>query len=60
MTVDVFAPDGSKSITVRNVVAVLSFDSGHYGVTLYSGAAYAFPPGYSLRIYNEKEKVENG
>ena len=35
MTVDVLATDGSKSITVRNVVAVLSFDFGHYGVTLF-------------------------
>lgn len=60
MTVDVLAPDGIKTITVRNVVAVLSFYSGHYGVSLYSGASYAFPPGYSLKIYNEKEKVENG
>lgn len=60
MTVDVLASDGSKSITVRNVVVVLSFDSGHYGVMLFSGAAYTFPPGYSLRIYNEKEKVKNG
>lgn len=60
MIVDVLALDGSKSFTVRNVVAVISFDSGHYGVILYSGSAYSFPPAFSLRIYNEKEKVKNG
>ena len=60
MTVDVFPPSGPKALTVRNVCAVLSYATGHFGVTLFSGAAYAFPPGYSLRIYNEKEKVKNG
>ena len=57
MTVDVFSPDGMKSITVRDVAVVLSFETGHFGVSLRSGSSYAFPPGYSLRIYNEKEKV---
>lgn len=60
MTVDIIAPVGVKALTVRNVCAVLSYETGYFGVTLFSGAAYAFPPGYSLRIYNEKEKVENG
>lgn len=57
MTVDVFSPDGKKSITVRDVAVVVSFETGHFGVSLRSGSSYAFPPGYSLRIYNEKEKV---
>lgn len=60
MTVDILAPVGVKALTVRNVCAVLSYETGYFGVTLFSGAAYAFPPGYSLRIYNEKEKVKNG
>lgn len=60
MTVDVLPPTGPKALTVRNVCAVLSYETGHFGVTLFSGAVYAFPPGYSLRIYNEKEKVKNG
>lgn len=60
MTVDVFPPSGLKALTVHDVCAVLSYATGHFGVTLFSGAAYAFPPDYSLRIYNEKEKVKNG
>lgn len=60
MTVDVFPPSGLKALTVHDVCAVLSYSTGHFGVTLFSGAAYAFPPGYSLKIYNEKEKVKNG
>ena len=60
MTVDVLPSTGPKALTVRNVCAVLSYETGHFGVMLFSGAAYAFPPGYSLRIYNEKEKVKNG
>ena len=60
MTVDVFPPSGLKALTVHDVCAVLSYSTGHFGVTLFSGAAYAFPPGYRLKIYNEKEKVKNG
>lgn len=57
MTVDVLPPTGLKALTVHNVCAVLSYETGHFGVTLFSGSVYTFPPGYSLRIYNEKEKV---
>lgn len=60
MTVDVLPPTGLKALTVHDVCAVLSYATGHFGVTLFSGAAYAFPADYSLRIYNEKEKVKNG
>ena len=61
MTVDVFALNGAKLVTVHDVAAVMASASGTMVLILgQTGSCYTYPSGCSLKIYNEKEKVNNG